>query len=205
MLAQIPEFKHTGRHTIAVDPLFDVEAAEAYQFLLTSFEYALAQNAPDVVGVPGDSAGRRTGATLGLLRPWLGRGGPTGARAGGITQPLARPVPPTPPLVFVRGNRLPGSGIARIGGRPLRAASARQARSAAAAGSISRSLRPWAMRVTISMRSVSASKWSRRSPSTGTRRTSFQPSSSLRLVETLERAMTSGSGMAPAGGGGPAS
>jgi hypothetical protein len=54
------------------------------------------------------------------------------------------------------------------------------------------------MRVTISQRSVSASKWSRRSPKTGTRRISFQPISSFRLFETFERAMPSVSAISSA-------
>ncbi len=40
--------------------------------------------------------------------------------AGGIIQPLDRPVSSNPSLVFVRGNLLPGSGIARIGGTEAR-------------------------------------------------------------------------------------
>lgn len=42
LLAQIPEFRRSSGGT-AGDPLFDPEAAEAYQFLLSSFEYAIAK------------------------------------------------------------------------------------------------------------------------------------------------------------------
>src|SRR5579862_1394302 len=73
------------------------------------------------------------------------------------------------------------------------AASVTQASSALTAGSISRSLRPEAMRRAISHTSVSASNWSRRSPITGTRRIRLQDSSSLIELETLERAMPSAS------------
>ena len=77
-------------------------------------------------------------------------------------------------------------------GRADRARRARRRRcrpcSTASAGSISRSLRPAAMRRNISQTSVSASKWSRRSPRIGTRRIRFQASSSLIELETLERA-----------------
>src|SRR5262249_43605363 len=76
-----------------------------------------------------------------------------------------------------------------------------QACSAVTAGSSSRSLRPAAMRVTISHRSVSASKWSRRSPLIGTRRIRFHASSSLIEVDTLERASPSGSAISSAVGG----
>lgn len=42
MLAEIPDFGRPTHGSFATDPLFDVEAAESYQFLVTSFEYALA-------------------------------------------------------------------------------------------------------------------------------------------------------------------
>lgn len=55
LLAEIPEFR---RHTDDwVDPLFDIEAAEAYQFLLASFEYTVARNAVRSVLVTSASQG----------------------------------------------------------------------------------------------------------------------------------------------------
>lgn len=57
LLAKIPDFKKSSNRT-AGDPLFDVEAAEAYQFLVSSFEYALLQHHARTVLVtsawPGD-------------------------------------------------------------------------------------------------------------------------------------------------------
>src|SRR5262245_3772424 len=70
-------------------------------------------------------------------------------------------------------------------------ASATQALSAPTAGSISRSWRTASIRMAISNGSVSASKCSRRSPLTGTRRIRFQAISSRIEVETLERASPS--------------
>src|SRR6202048_151299 len=70
-------------------------------------------------------------------------------------------------------------------------ACATQDRNASTAGSSSRSLRTAAMRMAISHRSVSASKCSRRSPLTGTRRIRFQAISSRIEVETFERASPS--------------
>lgn len=43
LLAQIPDFRPSSGGT-AGSPLFDLDAAEAYQFLLSSFEYALDQS-----------------------------------------------------------------------------------------------------------------------------------------------------------------
>ena len=74
----------------------------------------------------------------------------------------------------------------------------RQNFSAAMAGSISRSLRPAAMRMNISQTSVSASKCSRRSPLTGTRRTRFQDCNSLMEFETFERARARASAISSA-------
>ena len=58
LLAQIPDFRRSSAGGTAGDPLFDLDIAEAYQFLLSSFEFALAQtNAQSVLvtsASPGD-------------------------------------------------------------------------------------------------------------------------------------------------------
>ena len=87
-----------------------------------------------------------------------------------------------PSMSLSRARAVGADARRRARRRPCRPSAPR------AAGSISRSLRPAAMRRNISQMSVSASKWSRRSPRIGTRRIRFQPSSSLIELETLERA-----------------
>ena len=56
LLAQIPEFKQSvdGRDS---DPLFDYEAVEAYQFLLSSFEFAVNQSGARSILVTSPSPG----------------------------------------------------------------------------------------------------------------------------------------------------
>jgi Mrp family chromosome partitioning ATPase len=57
LLAQIPAFRRSTDGPVS-NPLFDAEATEAYQFLLSSFEYALAQSGARSVlitsALPGD-------------------------------------------------------------------------------------------------------------------------------------------------------
>src|SRR5215510_2484358 len=84
-------------------------------------------------------------------------------------------------------SRLPATGSSARSP----SASATQDLSASTAGSSSRSLRTAAIRVAISQRSVSASKCSRLSPFTGTRRIRFQAISSRIEFDTLERASPS--------------
>ena len=56
LLAQIPEVRRVhGRGS--ADPLFDAEAAEAYQFLLSSFEYAMARSGARSILVTSPSPG----------------------------------------------------------------------------------------------------------------------------------------------------
>lgn len=64
MLAQIPEFASFGDGTSG-KPLFDLEVAEAYQFLLASFEYSLARSGANSVLVT--SVSPRDGKSLTAL------------------------------------------------------------------------------------------------------------------------------------------
>lgn len=55
LLAEIPEFQRLG--STAAEPLFDIEATEAYQFLLSSIEYRLDQTGARSILVTSASAG----------------------------------------------------------------------------------------------------------------------------------------------------
>jgi Mrp family chromosome partitioning ATPase len=55
LLARIPNLSRSGGRT--ADPLFDIDAAEAYQFLLASFEYAMARTHATSILVTSPSSG----------------------------------------------------------------------------------------------------------------------------------------------------